>query len=620
MSHQPEVTVAMSVYNARRFVGQAITSILTQTYPHFELIIVDDGSTDGSQKILKRYAAQDERIRLVCRENRGIARTRNEITQQARGELIAVMDADDIALPDRLARQVEFLKHHPEVVCVGGAQDWIDEAGRLLVHYDVAAQNDEIQQLALSGITPINHPCAMIRRLALMQVGGYSEMMATVGDLDLFLRLGEVGELANLKETVLQYRLHPKSVSEKLQLQQTEDKRAACQRAWQRRGIEGTFQASDPWRPFDRTSRQAFLLRFGWQFFNQRQRSAAIAYGWKAIQTLPLDQEGWRLLVCSLIKPLPGGGRLMEQIPVVSVVMAVYNSERYLAQAVESILQQTFTDFELVIIDDGSTDRSLKILQRYAAKDDRIRLISRGNRGIPQTRNELLANARGEFVAIMDSDDVAIADRLARQVDYLRAHPEVVCVGGAQDWIDEAGRLLLWHQEPETDSEIQQRMLMGQTCINNPSAMMRRAALMQVGGYDESMSQAEDLDLFLKLGELGKLANLPETVLQYRQHRHSISERQQIADIELRRKACEQAWQRRGIQGQFTIDKPWRPMDRSSRYAYLLDFGWRFFVNRDRSAAIHYGWQAVLELPWQLDGWKLLVCSLVKPLPKLESP
>jgi glycosyltransferase involved in cell wall biosynthesis len=309
----------------------------------------------------------------------------------------------------------------------------------------------------------------------------------------------------------------------------------------------------------------------------------------------------------------------MTRAPTVSVLMAVYNTERYLAQAVESILGQTFTDFELVIIDDGSTDRSLKILERYAARDDRIRLISRENRGIPKTRNELLKNARGKFIAVMDSDDVAMSDRIARQVEFLSQHPDVLCVGGAYDWIDEAGRVLINRIEPIDNNEIQQRLLQGVTCIHHPTAVMYRLPVLQVNGYDESLPQAEDLDLFLKLGEIGNLANLSETVLQYRQHNRSISKVKQFQVIALLTQVCQRARQRRGIEGQLLEIQPWLPYDRPSRQQYFLRYGWWFFNTRQRWAAIIYGWRAILALPHKLDGWKLLLCALVKPLTKPTS-
>lgn len=298
--------------------------------------------------------------------------------------------------------------------------------------------------------------------------------------------------------------------------------------------------------------------------------------------------------------------------------MPVYNAQPYLAEAVESILNQSLSDFEFLILDDGSTDRSLKILQRYAAQDPRIRLTHRANGGYVSALNELLHQARGELIARMDADDMALPERFAQQAAFLQAHPEVVCLGGAQDWIDAAGRVLLHHPEAEQDAEIQQLALSGQTPINHPSAMIRRAALLQVGGYDETLCPAEDLDLWLKLGEVGQLANLPDTVLQYRQHSGSVSERRQLEQTDKRRLACQQAWTRRGLQGEqakFHEAPPWRPVDRPSRHQFMTLYGWWFFNAGQRQAALIYSLKAINALPWATEGWKLLACALIKPMP-----
>lgn len=305
--------------------------------------------------------------------------------------------------------------------------------------------------------------------------------------------------------------------------------------------------------------------------------------------------------------------------PTISVLMPVYNAQRYLAKAVESILNQTFGDFEFLIVNDGSTDRSLAILQRYAKRDDRIRLISRPNTGHLLALNEMLKLAQGEFIARMDADDIALPERFAHQVAFLRQHPDVVCVGGAQDFIDEAGRILFHYQEAEDNDEIQRLALGGKTPINHPSAMMRRSAVLQVGGYDPTTYLAEDLDLWLKLGEIGKLANLPITVTQYRQHSQSESERKQAQQQRMKQQVCERAWQRRGIQGEFTETQPWRPVDAISQHRQLVKYGWQFFMNRQRWAAIVYGIKAIRTLPLNIQGWKLLIIALIKPLPKTRS-
>jgi glycosyltransferase involved in cell wall biosynthesis len=298
--------------------------------------------------------------------------------------------------------------------------------------------------------------------------------------------------------------------------------------------------------------------------------------------------------------------------------MSVYNGDRFLRQAVDSVLNQSFGDFEFLIADDGSRDRSLAILQDYAARDARIRLFQQENRGLTPTLNALIQQASGEWIARMDADDVCLPQRFALQVEFLRQHPEVVCVGGAQDWIDEAGRVLGHNLEAEDDGEIQQRLLRGWTAINHPSAMMRRSTVLQVGGYDETMTSAQDIDLWLKLGEVGRLANLPQTVLLYRQHSHAISEHRQLEQIQRKREACERAWQRRGITGQFEETQPWRPIDQISRHQFILRYGWQFFNTRQRQAAIAYACKAIRTLPLNKEGWRLLVCSLIKPLPEAE--
>jgi hypothetical protein len=218
------------------------------------------------------------------------------------------MDADDIALPDRFARQVEFLRHHPRVLCVGGAQDWIDGAGRFLLHHPEAETDGEIQALALVGHTPMNHPSVMLRRQALVDIGGYDEDLCPSEDLDIWLKLGERGQLANLPDTVLQYRQHDQSVSEIYQLQQTAKRRECCERAWQRRGVVGQyrFEGSEHWRPTgDRASLHQFMLQYGWWAFHSGQGKTAALYGGKAILAQPWRRSGWALLAAALVKSPP---------------------------------------------------------------------------------------------------------------------------------------------------------------------------------------------------------------------------------------------------------------------------------------------------------------------------
>ena len=303
--------------------------------------------------------------------------------------------------------------------------------------------------------------------------------------------------------------------------------------------------------------------------------------------------------------------------PAVSVVMAVYNSERYLSEAVRSILGQTLGDFELIALDDGSTDGSLKILNDFARQDPRVRVVTRPNKGLTATLNEGIALARGEFIARMDGDDVAYPDRFARQVEFLRARPDVVCAGGSFELIDGKGRLLTRLDPPADDADIQKSCLAGHTAVCHPAAMMRADAARKVGGYDTYFKTTQDLDMWLRLGEVGRLANLPDVLLQFRQHEGSVSETKRLEQRRFSREACERAWKRRGItDGRFEAAEPWRPgKDRKSRHRYAMQYGWWAFASGQRRTAMVYAFKAVGALPFNAAGWKLIACAALKPAP-----
>lgn len=302
----PLVSVQMPVFNGVEHLAESIESILNQTFKNFEFIIIDDGSTDASLEILQRYAAKDSRIRLLSRENRGLSATQHELVTLARGEFIAQLDQDDIALPQRLALQVDFLNKNSAVVCVGGSYQLIDGAGRYLTTLRLPTDNLEIQAANLQGHCALLHPAAMMRRGAVLSVGSYDTSYNTATDIDLWLRLGEIGELANLDLVILKYRLHDKSASENAGSSQREEARRACESAWRRRGVVGVFNASSAWRPgCDNASKMLFALQYGWWAWNSCQRSTAIYYGWKAVKLQLYSWASWKLLLVALIKPLP---------------------------------------------------------------------------------------------------------------------------------------------------------------------------------------------------------------------------------------------------------------------------------------------------------------------------
>lgn len=205
----------------------------------------------------------------------------------------------------------------------------------------------------------------------------------------------------------------------------------------------------------------------------------------------------------------------------VSILMPVFNAAAFVDEALESVSAQTFSDFELVAIDDGSTDGSYRALARHAAHEPRMRLVGRENRGLVATRNELLAAARGELVAWMDSDDITAPERIALQVARFDAEPGLVCVGTAARRIGPEGEPMDVERYPTGHAEILLAQQRG-GAMRFPTTMMRRQAALDVGGFRRPFPIGEDFDLLLRLSEIGTMANLPEVCYCYRQHLDSV--------------------------------------------------------------------------------------------------
>lgn len=235
--------------------------------------------------------------------------------------------------------------------------------------------------------------------------------------------------------------------------------------------------------------------------------------------------------------------------PQISVIMSVYNCQRFLKEAVASVLAQTFTDFEFIIIDDGSTDESPSILHSYADTDKRIRLIRHPNGGLTKALNEGLQMARGEFIARMDADDIALPQRLEKQIDYLRNSLNCVAVSGNVLFVDSDGEPLCVSKQETEHNRIEEELFCGRgLALVHPASMFRRVAMLQVGGYQERYKRGQDLDIYLRLAEIGLLANLPDIVLKFRRQTNSITA---LADEakgnKMKAEMIRDAMQRRGM-------------------------------------------------------------------------
>lgn len=211
-------------------------------------------------------------------------------------------------------------------------------------------------------------------------------------------------------------------------------------------------------------------------------------------------------------------------LPKVSVLMPLYNAAATLLEAIQSVRDQTMPDWELVLVDDGSTDASRTLAEQIAQEDARIRVIALGeNKGIVAALNQGLQACRAPWIARLDADDVMLPHRLKVQLAYMQAHPDCVALGTAAETFDEAGRGSVLSQ-PVTHQAICKQLERGSSLLH-PTVILQREAVVSAGGYRSLFLDAEDYDLWLRLSRLGKLANLEEPLTHLRVHEQQVSHR-----------------------------------------------------------------------------------------------
>ena len=248
--------------------------------------------------------------------------------------------------------------------------------------------------------------------------------------------------------------------------------------------------------------------------------------------------------------------RAHKSMPKISVVMAVHNGERYMQQAIESILAQTFSDFEYIIVDDGSSDQTLGILQEYAQRDQRILILQNSNnQGLTKSLNKGIRASQGEYIARMDADDISHPDRFKLQIAFLNANPNAGLVGSWYIKIDERGKEL-WRKELPVDEKQLRAQLIRSNPLPHASLLLRRQALEKVGLYDESWKVSQDYELLFRMSWKWNMGVVPAFLLFSRVSSSSVTNtrnRQQVlAALRARRKAIQR--------GQY------------SRFAYLYFF------------------------------------------------
>ena len=392
-----KISVIMPTYNAEEYLDESIKSIQNQTYGDFELLIIDDNSNDRTRDIVNFYAEKDSRIKLINGPQKGIAEALNKGIDIAKGEYIARMDADDISLPERFQKQNCFLDNNPEIDIVG---TWFESFpdGKIYKHPAKVTYVNMLQYCC------IGHPTIMFRKKSFDKYNLRYNSDYYCEDYELWSRAIRYLNFYNLQEVLLKYRQHPNKLSlDQEHLHQAEIKLKENML---------NFLTNEPEL---KTALKNVI-------FAEAKKNTAK----EIIQNIfsVTNEKNTKLIKIMGIKI-----RIKRKIkPLLSVIIPIYNTEKYLAQCLKSVTNQTYKNIEIICINDGSTDNSMDILRKFAESDERIIIINTPNQGMASSWNIGLKIAKGEYITFVDSDDYIEPNTYKRVLKYATKN-DIVCWG-----------------------------------------------------------------------------------------------------------------------------------------------------------------------------------------------
>ncbi|ATC63284.1 hypothetical protein CMV30_04555 [Nibricoccus aquaticus] len=295
----------------------------------------------------------------------------------------------------------------------------------------------------------------------------------------------------------------------------------------------------------------------------------------------------------------------MARSPLISVIIPAYNVAPYVRDALASVQAQTFRDFEIIVVNDGSTDSTLAILQGIAATEPRLKIISRPNTGIVGAMNDAIAASSAPFLARMDGDDLCAPQRFERQLAFLQANPAVLLVGSNVEFIDSTAARLKTYAPPHDASAIHTALLAGNSgALIHPAVMGPRRAWTETGGYREAYKFVEDYDLYLRAARLGPLANLDEPLLRYRIHAQSTNYLRRDKQTVLLKELCRDARAHAGLTDSFVFNPSPAHPDAASVYR---EWAWWAVDGREKATARRYAWRAWRSAPWRIENTRCLL-------------
>lgn len=485
---KPKITIAIPVYNGSNFMKVAIDSAIAQTYDNKEILVINDGSTDNgeTEKIALSYG---NKIRYIKKENGGVATALNLAIKEMKGEYLSWLSHDDMYKPFKLEKQVEVLnKLQDKKTIIFSNVELIDERGDIFctTNYSNLLTHEELCQGIYPVIKGTVNGCSMlISKECFNKVGLFNENLKTSNDYEMWLRLFKEFNCYLIEEPLIQYRIHKNQDTTKSPYTLKE--------------------ANKLWVDIINNLTEKEIEGWGFEPFNVYTDLYFQMYYSKYNEAYPVAYKKAKEIYD-------------KSNPKVSIIMPCYNAEKYIEKAVQSVLDQTYRNFELIIIDDDSTDKTWEIIEQYAKKDFRVICTRKteNEKGISKSMNKGIEMARGEYITRMDSDDIIIPEKIFRQVQFLDKNEEYGVCSVNIAMMDNLGNIYNENVYPEQKVPSEWTFLWTNPVPNAP-CMYRTNIIKDNNITFSNLRTAEDYDFLEKLITKTKvyMINLPLYYYRY---------------------------------------------------------------------------------------------------------
>lgn len=485
VERRPKVSIILPTFNRERFIGAAIESVLQQTFEDFELIIVDDGSTDRTPKIVSQY--RSEKVKYLWQPNYGRSIARNNGLAAALGAYVSFLDSDDLYLPDKLALEVAFLDTFPEIGMVYTSAYCIDETGNRLEHkYKATASGWIYNEIAFFLPVTVTLPTVMARREVFDRVGGFDESMERFEDTDMWRRIAKEYQIGALSEYTCLLRTH----SNNALFAQDPAKLASAVDYY----VSKVFEE-------DRSVKDIIKRTGAYRLYEYYGRALMGVRKWR--------RTGRRLI-----------SKASEYFcPKVSIIIPVLNGADYLSEAVESALRQTYNNLEVIVVDDGSEDQGAT---EAVAKSfgDKIRYVFQENGGVAAALNRGVKEMTGEYFSWLSHDDVYCPNKIEAQIRELAAvvDPEHTILYSDYGVFSGTSSLAVPVKLPSVSPEDFRYFITTNNVLHGCTLLVPKAAFEKYGLFDKRLRTTQDYDLWFRLAARYKFVHIAAMLVKARSH------------------------------------------------------------------------------------------------------